>query len=542
MFKLKPQEPPPPDYYAANLRRLFGHVQRFYGDILSAEEAGYLVSFLDASSEAQRLYARLVSRKGPWIRADKLAYREINELDDAIAALQARGLIHVNEPAPADALLGLLTQAERQAAFPGIAPARKAQWILHCVSRYQDQRVRGILAQRYRWVSLSRLPLLRLVQLLFFGDDRQDTSTFVLQDLGLMRFEPYELTVEQRLFADRSALERYRRLRALNALSHRLKEHGALADWLSQALTLPACSRQEQRQRDRTLNRLGQHHERAGCFEPALECYGRSRMHPSRERRARMLNRLGDRLGAERLVAKMAAAPRCAEEVDFAERFGRGQRRNARAGPEVFEVPLAGMPAGRMPAGGIEAHAASLLSAGGAAVFHLENALPRMLAGLAYWEVIFQRQPGAFTNPFQAGPLDLFWPDFAATRAAAIARRSAELSQPGAFKQALQRTFAEKAGVANRLVSWRQVDGQVVPFLLRHVPERALLDLAAHVIRRPYRTRTGFPDLTVIYGPGNFEFVEVKGPSDQLQPAQRVWLRALAEMGIRARVMKFKAC
>ena len=73
-------------------------------------------------------------------------------------------------------------------------------------------------------------------------------------------------------------------------------------------------------------------------------------------------------------------------------------------------------------------------------------------------------------------------------------------------------------------------------------PEAALLALAQHVIRWPYRTRNGFPDLTVVYGPGNFEFVEVKGPTDQLQPGQRVWLSALEEMGLPARVLKFKTC
>ena len=430
-------------------------------------------------------------------------------------------------------MLGLLTQAERKSAFQTVRGSRKNEWIADCLNRHPEERIRQVLARNYRWLNLSSYSVVRLIQLLFFGDDRQDTSTFVLQDLGLMRFEDYGLDRDQRLFPNRPALERYRRLRRLDRLSYRLEEVVGLDSWLMSALNIVAENRQEQRQRDRTLNRLGQQFERAGQFDRALDCYGRSRMHPARERRARLLKRLEDDAGTEALIAHMAATPRCAEEVDFASRFGKRTRRKAE-GETV--VPLS------EPVSHIETHAASLIGASGAFVFHLENALPRSLAGLAYWQEIFEPLPGAFTNPFQSGPLDLFWPDFAAARADAIAARTSELAEPGAMKRALLETYAEKAGVANRMVSWRHFDATVLEVLLRYVPEEALLALASHVIRWPYRTRNGFPDLTVVYGPDNFEFVEVKGPTDQLQPGQRVWLSALKELGLRGRVLKFKAC
>ncbi len=541
MPKLKPQpaptlspgEAPPPDYYAANLRHLFSHVQDFYEDLLTAQECGYLHAFLSASADGQRLFARLLGRKGPWIRIDKLSYQEIDDLPAALAELERAGLVRLNATAPAEALLGLLTQAERKAALPRVRGTRKAEWIADCLSRHSDERIRSVLGLRYAWVSLSHYHLVRLVQLLFFGDDHQDTSTFVLQDLGLMRFEGYSLSRAERLFPDRPALERYRRLRRLDRLCHRLDEAEALDGWLLEALNVVAQNRQEQRQRDRTLNRLGQQFERAGDFDRALETFGRSRMHPARERRARILKKLEDEAGTRDLVAHIAATPRCAEEVDFAKRFG---RRAGRGEEVVTVVPLP------EPVEHIEAHAAALLGANGAFAFHLENALPRSLAGLAYWEQIFAPLPGAFTNPFQTGPLDLFWPDFAEARAEAIAERTAALSAPGAMKAALAETFAEKYGIANRLVSWRHFDQTVLEVLLRYVPEDALRALAGHVIRWPYRTRNGFPDLTVVYGPGNFEFVEVKGPTDQLQPGQRVWLSAMKELELPARVLKFKAC
>ena len=54
------------------------------------------------------------------------------------------------------------------------------------------------------------------------------------------------------------------------------------------------------------------------------------------------------------------------------------------------------------------------------------------------------------------------------------------------------------------------------------------------------QVRNGMPDLFVAYGGGQFELVEVKGPSDQLQPNQRVWLSQLCELGIPCRVVKHR--
>lgn len=534
MVQLAPQQPPPPDYYAGNLRVLFGQVLDHYDDILTERERGFVNAFTGCTSDAQRLYARLLSRKGPWIRLDRLSYREIDDLPAAVSELAGARLITIDAPAPADALLGLLTQPERRALFPQIPAARKADWIETCVCRHDDRWIRARIASHTSWLALAAPDLVRLCQLLFFGDDRQDTSTFVLEDLGVVRFERYGLDRRQRLFADRAALDRYRRLRDLAGLTARLQEAPGLATWLAGVVPGRSGSRLEDRQRDRILNTLGQHFERTGAFDQALDCFGRSRLHPSRERRARILKRLDDPRGAGRLAEQMGRSPRCAEELDFSRRFGRPR---AAASHRTTEVSLPGP----TPAP-IEAYAADCLAVRGAQVFHLENALPLGIAGLAFWDVIFADLPGAFANPFQTGPLDLFWPDFAASRAAGIDARTAELRVPGVLPAALARTHRDKCGIANRLVSWRHLDETVLQAVIRNIPADALLALACHVIRWPYRTRTGFPDLTVIHGPGRYEFVEVKGPTDQLQPGQRVWLETLAALGQPARVLKYRAC
>ncbi|MBT3610191.1 MAG: hypothetical protein HN516_07605, partial [Gammaproteobacteria bacterium] len=51
-----------------------------------------------------------------------------------------------------------------------------------------------------------------------------------------------------------------------------------------------------------------------------------------------------------------------------------------------------------------------------------------------------------------------------------------------------------------------------------------------------------FPDLFVCYESGRVEYVEVKGPTDQLQPQQRAWFEEFNRMNVPARVIKLQLC
>ena len=183
-----------------------------------------------------------------------------------------------------------------------------------------------------------------------------------------------------------------------------------------------------------------------------------------------------------------------------------------------------------------------VLTCAGGRAWHLENRFPLGIAGLLFWNAVFAPVKGAFLNPFQSGPVDLAWSDFARVRAQIIEERRTRLRTKGAVYDMLQNTWAAKQGVANRLVSWRHFDSAVLDAVVASIPESALLDLGYHVLTNLYRARTGFPDLLVIYGVERYEFVEVKGPEDQLQPGQRIWFKSLKQLGLPARVLKFKRC
>ena len=536
VVRLRPRAPPPPHYYAANLLLMVETVLARYGDILTEEERafGHRVQSLDVA--AQRLLARLLGRSRALVRTDTLGYQEVADANTAAAALQDAGLVERNAPAPVPELLGLFTLDELRGVFWEWADGKvpKAELVARIARGCPLGFARWRLRRRGGWLRVHA-PHLALYRLLFFGSRRGDFATFVMRDLGLRRFEPVPLCSESRQFADRAMLDNYLALLAagdeVSALGDRPWGEAALgrAAALIEALWEPRPERLLEHRRNRVLARLGRNLERAGALDAALTCYRRVRQPPARERRMRILRRLRDGEGVERLRAATLRCPRSALEADFAKRFGRPGR-DARQPPvPVVEHCLAGAH------DAIEAQALRVLTAGGGAGWHLENDLPLALFGLAYWEWLFAPVPGAFVTPFQTGPADLYWPDFFAVREGMC---EDPLAAP--LKPRLRARAAAKAGTANSLFNWQRFTPAVADAVFEAVPEHHLRALVTIVRDDLAGKRSGFPDLTVVHGAGRYEFVEVKGPNDRLQRHQRLWIEALRLRGLPVRVLRLR--
>jgi VRR-NUC domain len=530
---LRPNVPPPPHYYAANVLRLLAAVDRQYNDILLERERNYLGQLFDLSVDGQRLYARLLTRKGPMIRIDSLGYREVNDLDGALDELQAGGLLTYNPAVPADQLLTLLTRSELEAEFPAVRAARKARQVDVIAAKYPEPYLRQRLAVPYPVCVLLELDRLRIMQLLFFGDARTDLTTFVLEDLGMLRFESYALDPAQRQFRDRADFDDY-----LNLLARREQLRGLDAQWqhgsattLLETLSRPHPRRLLERVRSGLLNQLGRSAERAGECALALAAYACSSRPPARERQVRLLARSGEQNNAAAMLDAIDAAPLSAGERYFARQFRAGRGRQARPQEQLLRLP-------QPPTGSVEAAALAALTRNGGCGRHLENALPRGLLGLAFWDVIFAPVEAAFVNPYQAAPLDLYWSDFRRSRAELITARLAALREPGAVAQAICTTAQVKRGVNNALVAWHALDAGILQAAVRSVPGHHWVAMFDHMLDDLEQTRTGFPDLALFFGPGRYQFVEVKGPGDEMRREQHLWFEFFAGANIPATLLR----
>ena len=536
--RLEPGKSPPAHYYAENLLAIIGGVLHRYGDLLRPDERCFGERIVALPASAQRLLARLIGRRGPFIREDSLAYAEVGDLQSASAALAAAELIERNPPAPAVALCDLLTMRDLDSVFAQELNAvrrrpTKPEQVSRILAGVPESFLRWRVRRAVPWLRVRDLDHLDLYRLLFFGDREQDLTTFVMRDLGVHKYEPIELSRATRLFADRKALDQYL---ALVAMQDEVAALGACPDMGSstdQVANLLERLRDEldhralERRRSRLLNHLGRSLERAEAYDWALRCYARSTLAPARERQMRILHRLGDLRGVERLRRAVLADPETMLEADFANRFARPYRREP--------VPTTDVELDSVPLLAIEQYALGLLTASGGTGWHLENNLPMAVFGLAYWPWVFAPIEGAFLHPFQTGPQDLFWPDF-------FTSRQADCPDPlrGRLKRRLRAVACAKAGTVNRLFSWQRCPPTVFETVLDAIPEPDLRALVEIVRDDLAGKRSGFPDLTIIYEPGRYEFVEVKGPNDQLQIHQRLWIHALLARGLPVRVLRFQ--
>ena len=211
MPELNAGQPPPDHYYADNLIALIEGVRQQYGDILTPEEWDFGAGVIAMPADAQRLLARLISRKGPLVRVDSLNFREIDDTPAALTHLIARGFVSWCPQAPAADLTRLLTRAELARCFGDVQPdggpspvasmvngsssgipARACERLVDTPPRRATARKREILEwiegsvcegevhqrieRRCPWVVLDIGERLELYRLLFFGDRRRDLA------------------------------------------------------------------------------------------------------------------------------------------------------------------------------------------------------------------------------------------------------------------------------------------------------------------------------------------------------------------------------
>lgn len=528
---LQPHQPAPADYYQNNLQHAFEFVLSRYADMLCAAHIHSLSQFLAASADAQRLLARLLTRKGPYFLRTSLHYAEVAELDAAVSELHQRGLISLN-PGAADQLMALYTKSELCECFNVPTSIRKSTKSLigeYVLSRYADEQIAKRLAALRPWIRLRAQRYWQLTQLLFFGNANQNWSTFVRKDLGQIRYEALPLT--QPRYNDVRSLNAYLLGQNLHGLCYRLDEYPQLASALYKALENSLTPETPEDRLQRCALLLGQWAERNSKFDLALCVYELTDKPPARERRARILRRLKHPEAAELLRQEMLSAPLSAKEQVFAERFG---RRGAGFQPKVTELRI------NAPYESIEEYALTTLIANGGWGIHCENTLFKSLTGLLYWPVIFADVEDAFTNPFQSAPHDLTSEDFCFRRRALLQQHEQWLQDDFVLAEFLQATYDAKIGTANRLVNWSLFETIPIAQWLEALPIGAIRRLCYFLIRNLADYRSGFPDLFVCYGSNNYEFVEVKGPNDQLQPQQRAWFKVLEGLALPARILKLR--
>ncbi|HXC58298.1 MAG TPA: hypothetical protein VN645_03215 [Steroidobacteraceae bacterium] len=212
-------------YYLHNFRVAMESLRDRYADLMSPEESQFIRCFLRLPEAPQCLLTRLAMRKGPFFRRTTLRYPEIPDIAQAINMLAWQGLIELDPEVEAAALPEVLNKAEPRWIL-GTASSRarsvestRDQLFLpienpiiesRCLSRWHG-------ALKDRFIRLTVEGSIRRLQWLFFGNDHQDWTEFVLTDLGAVRYEHVPLDARSRGFQSREEIEHFYRLNECRA-------------------------------------------------------------------------------------------------------------------------------------------------------------------------------------------------------------------------------------------------------------------------------------------------------------------------------------
>ncbi|MBY6018849.1 VRR-NUC domain-containing protein [Halomonas denitrificans] len=531
-----------PDYYRRNFRFLIDFVRRHRGHLVDEALAGFIDRFEGLPAPAQCLFVRLLTRKGEWFRSDQLNYQEVGPIEPALQALAEANLVQLDPLIDIGALARLLRHGELKT-LPQVQPMLASH-------RTKASLVNALVAQEWdsapltRWwpdapfqlLAQGEAILVERLQLLFFANLHQSMSEFVVASLAHVRYPEVPLSPESFPFASADVVAQYQ-----------ARERTARA-WESGELDHDAWGRQlRDRQLDARLERQRQRHafvlarqlEREAHFEPALALYRHCHYGEARERRLRLHFARGDHSAALSTALAMQAKPQSEQERVVAGRFLARLARQMpmprlnTARPKLSEdlTELAWE-------GAVEEAVVAELRVRGQQAWHTENALLNGVAGLLLWPVIHAPLRGAFVQPFQHRPLDLYHTDFLSRRRELLARewRYWRQRNRAEFTAGLLARYRTYQGIRCALVNWARLPAEALEAALPTLAPQQWLQLVDYLMADLPQRRSGQPDLMVVEK-GALTLVEVKGPGDSLRDHQRRWLAELDRLGVTSRVL-----
>ncbi|MCV2218484.1 VRR-NUC domain-containing protein [Thauera sp. Sel9] len=538
-----PMFPPHRYYYLHNFQRALAWIGERYDDLLDGVERRFLLQFGQLPQPAQALMVRLLMRRGPWFRADKLAYEEIPDIAGAAAPLLEFGWLDERQPMSLGELFALHTKPELLRVFAGgpiAAGMRKAEMLAALQPLHAERKSHA------EWNPQAPAAVWRVMvgeicerfRLMFFGNLHQDWSEFVLADLGVFRYEIVAFDAASRAFRSRADVDGYLMLQACRQA---LDEGRAPADLLQAAVQYACANPWLENRRAKLLLRIGQACERVQDWALAEQAYAQCRYPGARHRRIRVYERMGRFADALALALAARAAPESDEESQRVARMlprlrrsvgEGGSRRSAGLVPEVAQMRIELELDRPIQPVSVEFVLREHWHSEAAPVFYVENALINSLFGLLCWPAIFAPLPGAFFHPFQSGPADLGAPDFVQRRAALFDACMAQLDD-GSYREVIHECFAGKQGLQSPFVFWGALTEELLALALDCMPAEHLKLFFVRLLRDVKANRSGLPDL-VRFWPAErrYELVEVKAPGDRLQDNQIRWLQYCGEQGI----------
>ena len=547
-----------PRYYLDNFRYVLDFVKRLYGNLLTDAEWDFINRFAELSLDAQCLYVRFSNRKGLFFRANKLQYNEITDLPAATAELLRTGFINplsAHQAPQGNEALSVFTKPELLNLLPlepeetkALGKEKKEYVVRYALNELDFGEIVTSLTTHEAVVKMNFEAEGMMVKYLFFGHRGGSMSEFVVRDLGMVNFERYDESKLTARFRTRKEVEDKLLISLTNEEFYGLKEADAPADdiynwFLNWNETRPELTEIAIPGYQKLVCRVGAYLERQKLPEQALSVYELSDRVPARERRVRLLFKNGAAEEALALCDEIAVSPLNAEERYFANDFrekimSAGEKKRTRKATTRFLLDAGSV---NIPAAyrhHVEAGVMNYYLEQDFDAAFTENYPWRGLFGLVFWDIIYDANVSAIHHPLQRAPSDFYLPDFYLKRETLLKNRLTELATKDDWRRHTGRTFNAKYGITNVLVDWSDELLTLVQRMIDLLDIEQLRLILLEMARNVREHTRGFPDLLIWNEQGEYEFVEVKSPTDHLGPQQLHWLEFFQTIGVHGKVIR----
>jgi hypothetical protein len=547
-----------PRYYLDNFRYVLEFVKRLYGNLLTDTEWDFTNRFEELSLDAQCLYVRFSNRKGLFFRVNKLQYTEITDLPAATAELLRTGFansLSAQQVSQGSEALSVFTKPELLDLLPlepeeikSLGKEKKEQVVRYALNELDFGEIVTSLTTREAVVKINFEAEDLMVKYLFFGHRGGSMTEFVVRDLGMVNFERYDESKLTPRFRTRKEVEDKLLISLTKEEFYGMKEAEAPADdiynwFLNWNETRPELTEIAIPGYQKLVCRVGAYLERQKLPEQALSVYELSDRVPARERRVRLLFKNGAVEEALALCDEIAVSPLNAEERYFANDFrekilSAGEKKRTRKATTRFllDADSVHIPAAyrhHVEAGVMNYYLEQEYDAA-----FTENYPWRGLFGLIFWDIIYDANVSAIHHPLQRAPSDFYLPDFYLKRETLLKNRLTELTTKDDWRRHTGRMFNAKYGITNVLVDWSDELLTLVQRMIDLLDIEQLRLILLEMARNVREHTRGFPDLLIWNEQGDYEFVEVKSPTDHLGPQQLHWLEFFQTIGVHGKVIR----
>jgi hypothetical protein len=541
----------PPKYYLDYFNYLLGFVQDKYRHILAEKEWRFLRKYYALSEDAQCLFIRFSNRKGIFFRTEKLAYEEIGNIYSVLDELTRKGFIEPlsqNHIHFQDELFRLLTKPELLSIYDRreLRSKSKSELIDLIKTQYAFNEILVKTSSLIPIVKVNFEFETTFFKFLFFGNRYMDMTEFVVRDLGFVQYFHHDEDKLVARFDTRKDAEDKWMITDQTDLFDQLKNTETpetIYDWFETfSASVSDLSEIAKPAFEKLRLKVGRHLEKFKAFELAVEIYKSCGLPQAKERHVRCLVTLKKNHEALALCESMVLNSTNADEIFFAKDFmGRILKNTASRKKKLTteklhlaqQITIPSVYRGQVELGAIE----YFLQKGKYAVFS-ENYLWRGIFGLAFWKIIFDPTLVRFHHPFQRRPSDLHLPDFYEKRSVILHQHLDSFLEVDDFLVFMRNIYVENEGIANPFVIWAEGFWETIRIATLRIGLEKLKPLLIYISKDIAENSRGFPDLFVWDENGEYEFVEIKSPTDNLSNRQLYWLGYFEESGIKARVLR----